>query len=147
MTRLLAAFLIAFAACSSHDAPAPMPQPPPNAPHPQADPVGDELVPPELIMLHQGEIELTAEQRTAIEAGLRDTQQQIVPLQFAMEAAREKLVTALKAIPADEAAVLAAAADVMARENQVKHLHLQLMVRIRNQLTPVQLAKLRALPR
>jgi Spy/CpxP family protein refolding chaperone len=144
MTRLLVAWLFALAACSSHDAPAPVP-PPPNAPRPQDDPVGSQLIPPELIMQHQAEIELTSEQRAAIEATLRDTQQQVVPLQFAMEAAREKLVTALTAIPADEAAVLVAVDDVMARENQVKHLHVQMMVRIRNQLTSVQLAKLRTL--
>ena len=142
MTRQLVTLAFALAACQSHDAPAPMPQPP-NAASPQQDPVGNELVPPDLIMQHQAEIELTADQRTAIEAALRETQQQVVPLQFAMEAAREKLVTALRRIPADETAVTASADDLMTRENQVKHLHLQMMVRIRNQLTPVQLAMLR----
>jgi len=137
--------LIALAACSSHDTPAQPQQPPPQQPQQQPDPVGNELLPPELIMQHQAEIELTADQRTQIESSIKETQQQIVPLQFQMEASREKLVAALKAIPADETAVLAAADDVMAHENEVKHLHVRLMIRIRNALTPTQVAKLRAL--
>lgn len=135
-------------ACSSHETQQ-QPPPQPSAPQQQQqpDPVGNELIPPELIMQHQSEIELTADQRTQIETAIRDTQQQIVPLQFAMESSREKLVAALKAIPADETAVLAAADETMSHENEVKHLHVRLMVRIRNVLTPIQIAKLRALRR
>ena len=141
----LVVLLVVLAACSSHDTPQPQQQPPPQQQPQQPDPVGNELIPPELIMQHQTEIELTADQRSQIESAIKDTQQQIVPLQFQMEASREKLVAALKAIPADETAALAAADDVMAHENQVKHLHVRLMIRIRNALTPTQIAKLRTL--
>jgi len=150
MSKLLVALALLAGACSSHDAPsAPSPWPGsgPGARTMPEDPVGNELIAPELVMQNQAAIGLSPDQRAGIETALREAQQQMVQLQFATEAAREKLVGALRTHPADEAAVLAAADETMSLENKIKHAHLQLSVRVRNLLTPDQIAKLRTLRR
>ena len=147
MSKLLVALALLATACSSRDAPSPSPgsAPGPGARTMPEDPVGNELIAPELVMQNQAAIGLSQDQRAGIETALREAQQQMVQLQFATEAAREKLVGALRAYPADEAAVLAAADETMSHENKIKHAHLQLSVRVRNLLTSDQIAKLRTL--
>ncbi len=112
---------------------------------PGADPVRDRLIPPELVMEHQGELSLTIAQRDAITAEVDKLQRDVLRMQWDMQAEKEKLVKALDADHVDEAAANASAARVMKLENDIKSAHLAMLIHVKNALTPDQLTKLRAL--
>lgn len=118
-------------------APPPAPPAPPGAPH-GPDPVADALYPPELIMMHQSEIGISDKQRQAIISAIQDMQKKMVALQWSMQGARETLVGILRTPRVDEAKAMTAAGHVMDIEANVKKAHLDLLVRIKNQLTEKQ---------
>jgi Spy/CpxP family protein refolding chaperone len=103
------------------------------------------LFPPEAIMAHQGEIDLTAAQREAIVKAIAEAQSKLLELRWQSEAQAEKLGKLLAADKIDQAAALAEAQRLMAIEQQLKTAHLTLLIAIKNQLTPAQQAKLREL--
>jgi Spy/CpxP family protein refolding chaperone len=103
------------------------------------------LFPPEAIMAHQGEIELTAAQRTAIVKAVSEAQTKLLDLRWQSEAEAEKLGKLLAADKIDQAAALAEAQRLMGIEQELKTAHLTLLIRIKNELTPAQQAKLREL--
>ena len=109
------------------------------------DPVGEQIVPPELVMQHQAAIHLTETQRTALIAEVKRVQASAVDQQFEMQRAVERLVDALKADKPDEKQVIAQLDAVLAVEREIKRLHIGLAVRIKNLLSPEQLSQLRAL--
>ena len=123
-----------------------MPQPP-HPPHPQhpsmpgADPIGEKLFPPELIMKHQQELGIDDRQREAILKEIERAHSQLFPTQWQMSAAAEQLSKALEAPKLDEGRVLAEADKVMALERDIKRAHLALLIRIRNVLSDAQRAK------
>ena len=104
-----------------------------------------EVFPPKLVMEHQQEISLKPAQVEAIKQAMNETQQQLVDLQWRLDAESEALGRLLAADHVDEAAVLAKLDQVTAIEQQVKKVNFTLLVRIKNQLDPEQQAKLRAL--
>jgi len=71
--------------------------------------------------------------------------QQLVELQWKLDAESEALDRLLSADQVDEKAVLAKLDQVTTIEQQVKKANFGLLVKIKNQLTPAQQAKLRAL--
>ena len=118
-----------------------MPGPPPMGPPAFLR----ELFVPEQIMRYQDELALTPAQRDAITREMGDTQKQLVDLQWQFESASKKLADMLKGPAIDEAAAMSQADKVMNLELQMKRTHLQLLIRIKNLLTPAQQAKLRDL--
>ena len=102
---------------------------------------------PKLVMEHQQEIGLRPAQIDAIKQAMNDTQQQLVDLEWKLEAESEALAQLLGAAHVDEAAVLAKLDQVTAIEQQVKRANFALLVKIKNQLDSDQQAKLRALRR
>ena len=58
-----------------------------------------------------------------------------------------KMASLLRSTPIDEARVLEQADKVMAQEREVKKMQLSMLVRIRNLLTPEQIAKLQEIRR
>jgi len=108
-------------------------------------PFMNELYPPELIMRHGREIELTPEQREAIGGFVKETQAETFDLQWEMQAAAQSLTEAMSRDEVDEKTALDAATSVMAIEGKVKRAHLRLLIRIKNRLTKAQQQKLRAL--
>jgi Spy/CpxP family protein refolding chaperone len=104
-----------------------------------------ELFLPALVMEHQRDIELTPEQRNAITRQMTATQQKILELRWGLEEKSEALDKLLSAERVDEKAALARAAEVMDVERQMKQAHLELLIRIKNQLTATQQEKLRAM--
>lgn len=100
---------------------------------------------PKLVMEHQQEIGLRSTQVDAIKQAMNETQQQLVDLQWRLDAESEALGKLLAADHVDEAAVLVKLDQVTAIEQQVKKVNFTLLVRIKNQLDPQQQAKLRAL--
>ncbi|MDF2695221.1 MAG: Heavy-metal resistance protein [Labilithrix sp.] len=106
-------------------------------------PIEARLFPPELVMEHQGELAITAEQKQALLAETERGQSAVLRLQWELQGEKEKLVKLLDADHVDETKVQESAARVMDRESKVKAAHLGMLVRVKNLLTPEQQAKLR----
>lgn len=112
---------------------------------PAADPVGEQLFPPELILQHQMAIGLTDPQRTALVAEVRRVQGEVIGQQAELQRGVERLIQLLKPDRVDEQAALAQLDAVLAAEREVKRRHISLAVRLKNLLTPEQLRQLREL--
>jgi Spy/CpxP family protein refolding chaperone len=107
-------------------------------------PIESRLFPAELVMDHQSDIALEPAQREAITKEVTRTQAELVRLQWELASEKDKLVSVLDTPKVDEAKSKAAAAELMDRENKIKAVHLAMLVRIKNLLTPAQQDKLRA---
>ena len=116
-------------------------------PAPNDDPIGRQLFPPELVMGHQEELALQEKQRAAIRAEVVKVQTRFIDLQWQLSEDSEKMVNLLRAVPIDEAKVLEQADKVMAVERDVKKMQLSMLVRIKNLLTPEQIARLQEIRR
>ena len=152
MTRLrartaLAALLLALASVAGVGRAQPGPFGPPDVGGgpPGPPPFLDALFRPGLVMRHQSEIGLTAEQQETIQRAMQETQAKLVTLEWQQQAASEKLAKLVEADKVDEAAALAQAASVMDVERQIKQANLALLIRIKNVLTPPQQERLRTL--
>ena len=100
------------------------------------------LFPPELVMQNQRQIGLSEEQRSAITGAIQELQARVVELQWRMQEDQQQLGDALAAARVDAEQALALADRVMETEKQIKKLHLGLLIRIKNELTPSQQAQL-----
>jgi Spy/CpxP family protein refolding chaperone len=113
----------------------------------QEDPLFATLYPPELIMQHRRAIALDDEQRDAISQLIQDLQGRVVRLQW--ELLDE--VQELGRITGGERVDLDRAVDqmnrVVDREREIKQAHLEMLVRIKNLLSPSQQRQLDALRR
>ncbi len=118
-------------------------QRPPQATSP--DPLGENLFPPELVMSHQQAIGLEDAQKTFIRGELLKTQTRFTESQWQLQDAMETLVSLLKKDTADEQQVLGQLDKVLNTEREIKRAQIGLMVRIKNNLTPEQQARLRQL--
>jgi len=112
-----------------------------------ADPIAQELFPPELVMQYHQEINLNEGQSRAIRDEIQKAQAKFVDMQWDLQSETEKLVLLLKTRPADEGAVLAQVDKVLDRERAIKKTQMSLLLRIRNQLTDAQQSKLMELRR
>jgi len=112
---------------------------------PQQDPFGRFLFPPELVMQHQGEINLQDSQRTALQQAIQQAQSKFVEVQWKLSAESEKLMRLLQAATVDESQLLEQVDRILALEREMKRAQMGLMAKIKNTLTPVQQAKLREL--
>jgi Spy/CpxP family protein refolding chaperone len=117
-------------------------QAPQGPPGPPQDPFSRLLFPPELVMQHQGEINLQDSQRAALQTAIQQAQSKFVDVQWRLSAEGEKLARLLQGPVADEAQVLEQVDRILAAEREVKRTQIGLLVRIKNTLTPVQQAKL-----
>jgi Spy/CpxP family protein refolding chaperone len=141
-SMMIAAMLVACSAVWAQPMPAPAPHPPGP---PDQDPIANQLFPPELIMGHQDELQLQEKQRAAIRAEVVNLQTHVVDLQWQLSEAAERLAALLRGTPIDEAKALEQADKVMSLEREIKRLHLGTLIRIKNTLTPEQIARLRQL--
>jgi len=116
-------------------------QQPPQAPD---DPLARVLFPPELVMQHQQDIGLRAEQRTAITKAIQDFQGKVVDLQWRMQEQSQRLASLLEKPAVDQAAALAQVDEVLGVEREVKRAHITLLISIKNNLSAEQQAKLTA---
>ncbi|HVH68296.1 MAG TPA: periplasmic heavy metal sensor [Gemmatimonadales bacterium] len=119
-------------------------QQPPQSPPPPDDPLARVLFPPELVMQHQQDIALRAEQRTAITKAIQDFQSKVVDLQWRMQEQSQRLAALLDKPTVDQAAALAQVDEVLGVEREVKRLHITLLIQIKNALSSEQQAKLAA---
>ena len=161
LTGLLAGTIVLAQQPGSTPAPAPgTPQPgnppthvrsgqQPGGPPPRMsgaqDVIGGNFFPPELVMQNQKAIGLTEEQTTAIRAEMQKNMERFTDLQWQQSAAQETLNNLLKAEHVDEKETLAELDKLLTIEGEIKKLHLTVMMRLKNLLTPEQQTKLREL--
>jgi Spy/CpxP family protein refolding chaperone len=112
-------------------------QPPPD------DPIGQQLFPPELVMSQSQKLHLDEKQRTAIKNEVQNAQGKFFDLQWQLKEASDTMVELLQQTPVDEKRVLEQADKVMGYEREIKKIHLAMLIRIKNALTPDQIAQLR----
>jgi len=104
-----------------------------------------EVFPPELIMRNQEAIGVSDVQRESILDLIRASQKKLVDVEWQLGAEAETLTKLLKAETVDEGAALARLDHLMQIEKEMKREHFALLIRLKNQLTPAQQAKLREL--
>ncbi len=109
------------------------------------DPLRESMFPPDFILEHAQEINLTADQKTAIRNEVKTTQPKFTDLQFQLQDETQAFSTLLKQPKVDEKQALAELDKVLDLERQIKRLHVGMAIRVRNQLTPEQLDKLKQL--
>ena len=112
-------------------------QPPPD------DPIGQQLFPPELIMSQSQKLHLDDKERATIKNEVQRAQSKFFDLQWELKEASDAMVQLLQQSPVDEARVLEQADKVMGYEREIKKIHLSMLIRIKNALTPEQIAQLR----
>jgi Spy/CpxP family protein refolding chaperone len=110
---------------------------------PGSDPIGDALIPPEVVMSHQQELGLSDAQLHAIRDDVLSAQHRFTTSQFELAAAQETLVGIIKQNRIDQPKALSALDDVLKLERDVKRAQLTLMIQIKNELTPDQQARAR----
>ena len=99
----------------------------------RADMFEGKLFPPNIILEHRADLDLTREQFTAIKAAVVEVQ------------AQQNIMAELEQSPVDEKRVLEHVSAVLAAENQVKKQQMTMLIRLRNLLTADQVAYLESL--
>lgn len=117
-------------------------QPPGGAPAHAEHGFAKFLFPPELVMQHQAAIGLRPEQRSAITRAIRDLQVKVVDLHWQVQDETQRLSELIDRPTVDQTAALAQVDKVLAVEREVKRAHLEMLIQIKNLLTPDQQSKL-----
>ena len=117
----------------------------PHPPHPPHDPLGDAMFPPEMIMQHQRELGLTDQQKTFMRGEINKTTTRFNELQWQLQDVMEALHETMKANVVNEQQALAQLDKVLDNEREIKRLHMELAIRIKNNLTPEQQTKLQGM--
>ena len=125
--------------------PKPQSQGPPPPPHPPMDPLGDVMFPPEMVMQHQRELELTDEQKTFMRGEINRTTTRFNELQWQLQDAMEALHETMKANSVNEQLAMSQLDKVLDSEREIKRAHMELAIRIKNKLTPDQQTKLQSM--
>ena len=129
---------VAFAAAQQSPRPQPMPD---------QDPLAQFIFPPELVMGHQREIDLTDEQKTYLRGEVQRVTLRFTELQWQLQDAMEGLASVMKESTANEQQALSQLDKILDTEREIKHLHIGLAIRIKNKLTPEQQSKLQGIKR
>jgi len=111
-------------------------------PQPGGDPIGDNFIPPELIMQHQQEIGLTADQKSFINAELQKAQARFGELQWQLAGEVETMASLVKQERIDEAQTLTQLDKILNLEREIKRTHIALVIRIKNRLSAEQQTRL-----
>ena len=146
MAAMTATLLLGGAFGSRAQQPQPPQEPPregqPRKPRPADDPFADAMFPPEIIMQHQRELALTDEQKTFMRGEIQRTTTRFNELQWQLQDAMEALHETMKSNSVNEPLALSQLDKVLDSEREIKRLHMELAIRIKNKLTPDQQTKL-----
>jgi Spy/CpxP family protein refolding chaperone len=142
---LIVAVAVAFSVVPAIAQEPPQPeQPQPRTPKPPHDPFGP-MFPPEMVMQNQRELGLTDQQKTYMRTEIGKTSARFNDLQWQLHDAMEVLHETMKANQVNEQQALAQLDRVLETEHQIKRLHMELAIKIKNNLTPEQQQKLQSL--
>lgn len=115
------------------------PQRPPQPPHPpNPDPLAHLMFPPEMIMGHARELNLTDEQKAFLRSEVQKATVTFQDLQWKLQDQMEALHDTMKSTSVNEQQALAQLDKVLDIERDIKRLHIALAVRLKNRLTPEQ---------
>ena len=109
----------------------------------QTDPLAGAFFPPEVVLMAGDQIGLTQDQREAFRAHVEKTQPRSNELTERLTRETAAFSTLARQERVDEAALTAQLDKVLDAERDLKHLHIGLLVWIKNLLTPEQQAKLK----
>jgi Spy/CpxP family protein refolding chaperone len=107
-----------------------------------SDPIAESLFPPEFIMHHAEDLNLTDEQREKLQAEIHKAHERFEQLHSKLQKQREATAELLKKERVDEAAALAQFEKVLDQERELRRAHLALVLALKNKLTAAQQAKL-----
>jgi Spy/CpxP family protein refolding chaperone len=111
----------------------------PHPPHPpNPDPLAHLMFPPDMIMAHARQLNLTDEQRTFMRSEIQKTTASFQDLQWKLQDQMELLQETMKSTSVNEQQALAQLDKVLDIEREIKRLHIALAVRLKNRLTPEQ---------
>jgi Spy/CpxP family protein refolding chaperone len=138
--RRLAAVLVASAALLASGVPTHLSAQ--EQPAVQQDPLFESLFPPELIMQHRRAIGLSDEQRDAISQLIQQLQGRVVRLQWELLDEMQQLTQTMGAARVELDRALDQLNAILDTEREIKQAHLEMLVRIKNLLSPDQQATL-----
>ncbi|HKG61361.1 MAG TPA: hypothetical protein VKB05_16485 [Pyrinomonadaceae bacterium] len=112
----------------------------PNHPHPPSppDPLAHLMFPPDMIMGHARQLNLTDEQKAFMRTEIQKTTTMFQELQWKLQDQAELLHETMKSTSVNEQQALAQLDKVLEIEREIKRLHIGLAVRLKNRLTPEQ---------
>jgi Spy/CpxP family protein refolding chaperone len=111
----------------------------PNHPHPpNPDPLAHLMFPPDMIMGHARQLNLTDDQKAFMRAEIQKTTATFQELQWKLQDQMELLQETMKSSSVNEQQTLAQLDKVLDIEREIKRLHIGLAVRLKNRLTPEQ---------
>jgi Spy/CpxP family protein refolding chaperone len=112
----------------------------PNHPHPPEppDPLAHLMFPPDMIMSHARQLNLTEEQKAFMRAEVQKATVTFQDLQWKLQDQAELLHETMKSSSVNEQQALAQLDKVLDLEREIKRLHIGLAVRLKNRLTPEQ---------
>jgi Spy/CpxP family protein refolding chaperone len=149
---LIAGMLVALSAASvaaqqpSAEGPqGPQPQGDRQKPPPPPDPLGDSIFPPDMIMQHQRELALTDDQKTFMRGEIQRTTTRFNELQWQLQDQMEALHETVKSNSINEQLALSQLDKVLESEREIKRLHMEMAIRIKNKLTADQQMKLQTI--
>ncbi|MDH3440010.1 MAG: hypothetical protein OEM63_04605 [Gammaproteobacteria bacterium] len=111
---------------------------------PQRDVFKGKLFPPNIILEHQDELELTRDQFTAIRAAVVETQGSVAEHEWDLREAYQQVMSDLDEVPVDEDKVMENVQKALLAENEVKKLQVRLLLELRNLLTDEQMKYLQS---
>jgi Spy/CpxP family protein refolding chaperone len=113
-----------------------LPNRPPHPPNP--DPLAHLMFPPDMILNHARELNLTDEQKTFMRSEIQKATVSFQDLQWKLQDQVEQLHETMKSTSVNEQQALAQLDKVLDLEREIKRLHIGLAVRLKNRLTPEQ---------
>jgi len=114
-------------------------------PPPPPDPLGDSIFPPDMIMQHQRELALTEDQKIFMRGEIQRTTTRFNELKWQLEDQMEALHETVKTNSVNEQLALSQLDKVLESEREIKRLHMELAIRLKNKLTADQLMRLQTI--
>lgn len=109
---------------------------------PKDDVFKGKLFAPDVILAHQSDLDLSRQQSAEIRSAVIAVQTGVAEHEWDMREAYQALMTELDRSPIDESAVLKHVNSALLAENQVKKKQVSMLIRLKNILTPKQVAYL-----
>lgn len=110
----------------------------------QKDVFKGKLFPPNVIMEHQNELDLSKEQFTAIRAAVVEVQSNVAGYEWDLREAFQRVLSALDESPIDEDRVMDNLQAALRAENEVKKQQVAMLIKLRNLLTDKQVEYLQS---
>jgi Spy/CpxP family protein refolding chaperone len=115
------------------------------AKEPKDDVFKGKLFAPNVILENQAELELSKQQFTEIKRAVVDVQANVAEHEWDVREAYQSILAELDSTPIDEAQVLEYVDAALRAENEVKKLQVAMLIKLKNLLTPEQVAYLESI--